>query len=459
MVGRDGQGRGVFSGGVAAGTTLREDPSEYRDTGNAEWPPMPRSRNDANAASTGEKPLNIALLGQFGVGNFGNDGSLEAMIQILARTCPDARLTVICTEPDVVAETFGVDTIKLTRPDLSVPWLRRVNQLLGRVPYKLYGPIRAFRKLSGFAAVILPGTGVFDDFGDTPFGMPYVFFKWMAMARLRGLAIGFVSIGAGPAYHRLSRAFFSGAARCATYRSFRDVISRDFIASLGIDTGSDKVFPDLAFGLPVPPSLARQAGAPLTVGLGVMNYRGRTGAGTEIYERYITKLTGFVEYALGRGFAVRLMLGQDNDQVAVVDLMARLSQRLPEAVLERVLFTPSASLHDVMAQMQASDVVVATRFHNVICALRLGMPLISLGYLEKHDALAAEMGLSDYCTNVEHFSLEWLISRLEQLLADLEARTLQVRKTVERYTRELAAQEAILVEQVLHQPGRGGNLS
>lgn len=451
MGGKDSKGRGVVDG-AAAGTAMCENLSEKRAAGNAEWPPTPRRRPGKALSDHGKRPPRIALLGQFGVGNFGNDGSLEAMIRTLARICPEAELTVICTEPEVVAETFGVKTIKLTRPDIALPWLERANRLLGRLPYKLYGPVRAFRKLAGFDIVVLPGTGAFDDFGDTPFGMPYVFFKWMAMARLRGCAVAFVSIGAGPAYHRLSRSFFSGASRCATYRSFRDGISRDFVSSLGVDTGCDQVFPDLAFGLPVAPPLKRDATAPLTVGLGVMNYRGRTGEGTQIYDGYIAKLARFAEYALGRGFAVRLMLGQDNDHVAVVDLTARLRLSLSEAQLARVLYEPSSSLHDVMAQMQATDVIVATRFHNVVCALRVGMPLISLGYLEKHDVLAADVGLADYCTDVEQFEVEWLISRLERLLEEREARAAQVRATVERYLDELSAQETMLVERVLHRP-------
>ncbi|WP_457153835.1 hypothetical protein, partial [Mesorhizobium sp. P5_C1] len=36
------------------------------------------------------KRIRIGLLGQFGVGNFGNDGSLEAMIDTLRRICPEA---------------------------------------------------------------------------------------------------------------------------------------------------------------------------------------------------------------------------------------------------------------------------------------------------------------------------------------------------------------------------------
>jgi polysaccharide pyruvyl transferase WcaK-like protein len=175
-----------------------------------------------------------------------------------------------------------------------------------------------------------------------------------------------------------------------------------------------------------------------------MNYRGRTGVDRGIYDTYVAKLTEFAAHTVERGFGVRLILGQDNDEVAVAEIMDRLRQRLSGAELARVVYRPSASLHDVMAQMQATDVVVATRFHNVVCALRLGLPVISLGYMEKHDALAAETGLSAYCTNVETFSVEWLESRLDALLAERETRAQQVRGTVAIYTQQLALQETLL---------------
>lgn len=451
MAGDNGRARGAYFGGVPTG--FREELSEYRTmpadgTEHVLVPREPGTKHALDGTAKATKRLRIALLGQFGVGNFGNDGSLEAMISSLRRICPDAELCVICTEPEVVAGSFGIKTIKLTRPGIKAPSLDRLNRLFGRLPYKLLGPIRAFRLLRGFDAVVLPGTGAFDDFGDTPFGMPYVFLKWMLMARLRGSTVAFVSIGAGPAYHRLSRHFFSGASRCATYRSFRDGISRDFTTTLGVDTSADRVFPDLAFSLPVPRPAERKLDAPVIIGLGVMNYRGRTGEGTQIYDRYIAKLADFTKYALSRGFAVRLMLGQDNDVVAVDDLVDRLRTSVTDEELARIIYEPSNSLHDVMAQMQATDVIVATRFHNVVCALRVGMPLISLGYLEKHDALAKEMGLADFCGDVEQFSVAWLISSLERLLDEKDARAARVQETVQRYARQLAAQETLLRKQI-----------
>jgi polysaccharide pyruvyl transferase WcaK-like protein len=71
-----------------------------------------------------------------------------------------------------------------------------------------------------------------------------------------------------------------------------------------------------------------------------------------------------------------------------------------------------------MQQMLETDVVVATRFHNVVCALKVGRPTVSLGYSKKNDALLAEMGLQQFCQHVETFDLDLLVRQVSQLLAE-----------------------------------------
>ncbi len=52
--------------------------------------------------------------------------------------------------------------------------------------------------------------------------------------------------------------------------------------------------------------------------------------------------------------------------------------------------------------MSRAEVVVASRFHNVICALRLARPTISIGYAGKNHHLMRQMGLEDYSQDIEH---------------------------------------------------------
>jgi polysaccharide pyruvyl transferase WcaK-like protein len=59
--------------------------------------------------------------------------------------------------------------------------------------------------------------------------------------------------------------------------------------------------------------------------------------------------------------------------------------------------------------------VVATRYHNVVCALMLSKPTISIGYGEKNAVLMAGAGLAEYCQSVDYLDVERLIMQFIEL--------------------------------------------
>src|SRR5690606_2199071 len=111
--------------------------------------------------------------------------------------------------------------------------------------------------------------------GGRPFGMPLALLAWCLVARLRGAWIAFVSIGAGPIHHPVSRWLMRSAVAMADYRSYRDAVSKEFMTRIGFDTRDDAVYPDIAFKLPAPASVRPQRpDGRLVVGVGVMTYQG-----------------------------------------------------------------------------------------------------------------------------------------------------------------------------------------
>ena len=51
--------------------------------------------------------------------------------------------------------------------------------------------------------------------------------------------------------------------------------------------------------------------------------------------------------------------------------------------------------------MEPLGAVIATRYHNLIAALKLSKPTIAIGYSPKHEALMSDMGLSEYYHSVK----------------------------------------------------------
>ena len=68
-----------------------------------------------------------------------------------------------------------------------------------------------------------------------------------------------------------------------------------------------------------------------------------------------------------------------------------------------------------MSQIGLCDLVVATRFHNVLFSLLLKRPRISIGYGDKNDALMADFGLQRYCHRIESFEVEAVLQHIRHL--------------------------------------------
>jgi polysaccharide pyruvyl transferase WcaK-like protein len=212
------------------------------------------------------------------------------------------------------------------------------------------------------------------------------------------------------------------AAKLAQYRSYRDANSKLFLTKAGVDTQRDLVFPDLAFHLPRPDPLpARTSDEPFTVGVGVMAYWGwkESSESGAIHGTYQDSLSRFCAWLLETDYRVRLLSGDDMDDRAIRSLKSLIEVRLSDpSLVSNVLAEPAHDLAGVMAQMAGTDVVVATRYHNVVCALRMGKPTMSLSYAEKNAALLENAGLGSYVDHVEGFDIERLKTRFEELVAE-----------------------------------------
>ncbi|TCL74564.1 polysaccharide pyruvyl transferase family protein [Rhizobium sp. BK251] len=394
--------------------------------------------------------MKIGLFGLFGCGNSGNDASLEAMVLFLRRACPDAELTCICPAPDVVRQGLGVDAIASNPPIYGSRLGLAFDRVLLHIPRRVAGILHAFLLVRTFDIIIVPGTGFLDDFSDTPFGWPFGVLKWLGSAWLARRKVLLVSIGAGPIRHWLSRFFMKAAARTASYRSYRDKASKTFMTKLGIDTRADEVYPDIVFSLPVPKQEKREHD-PLTIGVGVMSYFGWAPAGdadATIYRPYLRKLDEFISWLLERGYNIRLLTGDGGDWKAIEDLKAEMIALHPDRVLseERITAVRGSTLQDVMADIARTDVTVVTRYHNLVCSLKLSRPVVSLEYSTKNHALMADAGLDEFCQHVETFDVEalkaqfvWLIERRAELTDRIAVHDVELR-------RRLAVQEDILLD-------------
>ena len=77
-----------------------------------------------------------------------------------------------------------------------------------------------------------------------------------------------------------------------------------------------------------------------------------------------------------------------------------------------------SSIHDAMAAIGETDIVIASRYHVQIAALKMGRPLISLSYGPKNDALMADVGLDEFSQDVDNVDFERLTQQISTLVAE-----------------------------------------
>jgi polysaccharide pyruvyl transferase WcaK-like protein len=284
--------------------------------------------------------------------------------------------------------------------------------------------------------VIVPGAGVLEaTLPVGPWWYPYSMFLLSVSGRVFGTKVVLVSVGASVLSQRLTKWFITTAARLAFYRSYRDTGSYDAMRRAGIDVTHDHVYPDLAFALPIP---AVGPGDPLTVGVGVMNYHGTNDdrkQADEIHAVYIDKMKSFVRWLADNGYKIRLF-GGDNlwDDSIIEQILADLREHRPDMEPVYAVAEPVTSLDELMREMAPVGTVIAIRYHNVLCALKLSKPTLSIGYARKHDLLMADMGLSEFCQAANTLDVD----RLIQQFTELRNRSAQLSRTMAERNAEKA---------------------
>ena len=396
-------------------------------------------------------PPRIGIFGLFGSGNLGNDGSLESFLGSLRSAHPDAEPHCICHGTEDVRERFGIPVLSIQAPPPSSQWLTLLNKLSLRTLFRALEWVQTIRAARRFDLVLVPGTGMLDDFGERWRDMPYHLFRWSLACRLAGTPFAFVSIGAGPIHHPFSRWLMRTAAAMARYRSYRDMNSKNYMDGIGLNRPGDAITPDLAFRLPLPalppPSVARRR----VIGVGMMGYAGwkhSQADGKAIYRAYTAKMTQFVAWLVEQGFGVRLIMGDEGDIQAMNDVCLAIGEQRAD-MAAHVIAETARSLTEVMRQIGETELLVATRFHNVVCGLMMGRPVISLSYAKKNDVLLEEMGLQDFCQHIEFVNLDRLKAQFERLMRERDHFQPGIMQKAAQYREQLAEQEKHLLTELL----------
>ena len=418
----------------------------------------------------------IALFGHFGAGNLGNEATLRAMVYNLQTHLPGAEISCVCSGPERTASEYNIFAVPIRTPfpirqlssgsstedepprssDRAVHAETEAPRSLKALA-KLRTPLRicarplleAFRWFNAIAALkrntslIMTGTGMLGDYS-----LHYEIFRWAVVAKLCRRKLLFVSVGAGPIRQPLSRWFVKAALKLADYRSYRDSSSKDYLESIGLDVKNDPVYPDLAFSLPRAVVPADRRG--VVIGVGLVDYYG---AGSSAHDRsayrdYIGCLVSFVDALLRRSYSVRILIGDFVwDQGVRQDLRRALEEREVTYEDDKIIDAPAFSLDELIVQLSSVDIVVSSRFHNLVLALMLEKPVFAISYHhEKFQPLMAGVGLSEFCYDIDHIDVDELIGKVIRLHKNAPAIGVQTARQTQSYRVALDEQYERMLE-------------
>jgi polysaccharide pyruvyl transferase WcaK-like protein len=303
---------------------------------------------------------------------------------------------------------------------------------------------RSFRAVRDLDVFVISGGGQLLDSWGGPWAYPYTIFKWVMLTSMVGMKCYFVNVGAGPLKHPLSRFFVRHALAMADYVSFRDETSKALARSIGF-TGEADVFPDCVYAIDAEAWRTEcHAGANAkVVGLSPMAWcdpRRYWQRDQDAYEMFVQKIASFGA-DLARSYRITLFSTDvwfDSQTLQAVD------ERLKAATGDQVTrMSGSGSIHSLdtlLSEMAAMDYVITCRFHGVIFAHLMNIPVIALSHHTKVTTLMADLGLSEYCLNIDDFDVDQLSVAFARMVANTAEIKARMAEKVAYYESALARQ-------------------
>jgi polysaccharide pyruvyl transferase WcaK-like protein len=400
-----------------------------------------------------QRRTRIAFFGHFDSSNFGNESTLQAILYHLRCFHPDAQVTCISTGHEATVATHQIEAIPVAETfgkwRLRNPFLRAVRRICIGIPRELYSWPKYLMRLRRIDMLIIPGTGLLTDaYGLLGFG-PYNMFKWSLIAKMCRCKLLFVSVGAGPIYGILGRCLVRSSLSLADFRSYRDKSTVRYLESIGFRADNDRVYPDLAFSLPEAaiPNQGTKKSRRCVVGIGLMEYGGMYSVprpSSENYLAYLENLVTVVTWLLAHEYDVRLLCGDLGDMHAKQQFSELLRERLSVRDESRIVDEPVLTVENLLSQIVATDVVVATRFHNILLALLCNKPVISISFHHKCASLMNAMELSGYCLDINELTADRVIEKFCDLEANADKLKTLIRQKVTEFRIALDEQYSVI---------------
>jgi polysaccharide pyruvyl transferase WcaK-like protein len=386
-------------------------------------------------------PRKIGLLHNIAGGNLGDDATLTAVIQNIKTRWPDAEISGFAMNAEEVLSRHGTHAYDRWKTPHKPGNIEAASfrdkvkiavskyRVLLRVPPGIYAVavgvprvcfqevrflVKSFRLLRSLDVLVISGGQLVESSGGPyvfrggPWKFPYTTFKWILLARLARVRPIVLNAGVGPLRRPLSTGFVRAALSLSDYASFRDEQSRALVRRIGFK-GSAHLSSDSAYGIDVSALTSNriQGKSKVVVGLAPLAHadpRLLHKRDCAVYHSFIQQVGSFAAELIRNHYCVTLFctdIGVDAPLVAdlerAVKACAGVGDGNSNGSLRRV---HQWSTEELLSNMASMDYVVASRFHAVVFAHMLNIPVLAISNHTKVTTLMNDLGLSQYCVDV-----------------------------------------------------------
>lgn len=435
-----------------------------------------------------KEPIRIGLLEHCGTGNLGDEATVAAVLQNIRVRLPHAAVIGLSLDPSDSKTRHGIPAFAIrqsvfhceqewstgSQKPRGAGFKSKLSEMLSEHRFILglmravyqYGvvkPGKFFREIlflitslfvvADLDCLIICGGGQLLDRGG-PWAFPYTLFKWVLLAKISGAKCLFLNLGAGPLAHPLSRWLVKRSLLLADYVSFRDSKSRALIREIGYG-GKAMVAADCVYALELPRLAvkASRLGArnELTIGVAPTAYRDPSRyweRNRSDYEVFIRKLAEFCARLVSKGHRLRLFSSDIwFDSQAIADLRAAINKQCGLDNTDLVTTEPVNGVDEFLMQLSQVDYFVTCKYHGVIFAHRLNVPVLAVAHHMKVSTLMEECGLAQYSLDIADFDADNLAAAFDLLTANADEVRERMQRKVVLYQAELNDQFDCLFSQ------------
>ncbi len=217
----------------------------------------------------------------------------------------------------------------------------------------------------------------------------------------------------------------------------------------------EAVAPDLAFAHPAS-TLANPE--PGRIVVGVMAYYGKEDdptRGADIRRTYVSTLAEALAQLVKAGDQVVLVPGDRVDVDVARDVRAAILSSDPALPVDAVSVRDFDDFTELTEEMAHAEVVIASRFHNLICALRLARPTVSVGYAVKNRNLMRALGVDGFCQDIMLLDSNQLLGQVRAARENSGALTARIRQGTLEWAEEVERLLERVATETLGLPARG----